>query len=68
MHEGAIHQDGDLRRRAGSGAGGKLSVQREHRAQSGCVDCEMHRRIHGGGVTKPLQNAPGIQGEAWADS
>lgn len=30
------------------------------------VDFQMHRGIHGGGVTKALRNESGIQGEDWA--
>lgn len=30
------------------------------------ADLEMHKRIHRGGVTKPLQNTTGPQGEGWA--
>lgn len=37
--------------------------ERRKRALLNHTDFEMHRRIHGGGVTKAHRNESGIQGE-----
>lgn len=38
-------------------------VEGRQRALFHHVNFEVHKRIHGGGVTKPLRNASGIQGK-----
>ena len=50
------------------GAGGEWSLRRGRRdgALFSHAGVEMHRKIHGGGVTKALRNESGIQGEGRA--
>lgn len=65
VNDSALYRMENFGKPVACGAGGEWSKRRGRgeRALFSHVDFEMHRKIHGGGVTKALRNESGIQGE-----
>lgn len=65
VNNSALYQGGELWETSGLWSRGRWSLRRGRQdgALFSHVGFEMHRKIHGGGVTKALRNESGIQGE-----